>query len=336
MVKLNNEDEIIREAVARLQKLGFSVQLRTHPWTEDSGVVLEVHRGDRSLHLRGNVRRGVRREAVGVVAGRHRTDPSTRILIADLITPAVAEDLRRAGVQFVDTAGNAFLDAPGLYVWVSGNTKGRTRQKLGIGRPAPTRVLFSLMSAPSLLNAPLRQLAEASGVSLGAAQAAVKALLLRGEIVEVRGRRRFADPSALAQRWPEMYVEHLRPNLQLGRFHARHDSWWSEVDLRPYGAFWSGDVAASRMGTLLRPATATLFVDKVPKELVLANRLAADITGTVTFYRRFWGSIGNDDRTDLAPPLLVYADLLAAADSRSLEAAKQVFDNHVLRPFRST
>lgn len=335
IVAVMNSEGIIGAAVDRLQSLGFTVAVRTNRSTSDSDVVLDLQRGDVSLRVEGDVRRHLRRETVGAVAVRHRAAGAARLLIAELVTPAVAEDLRRAGVQFVDTGGNAYLDAPGLFVWVSGKTAGKARLSVGIGRPAPTRVLFALLVQPTLLNAPLRQLAEAGGVSLGAAQAAVKALLLRGEIVEVRARRRFADAAALAERWPEMYVDHLRPHLELGRFRTRQDLWWSQLDLRPYNAAWSGEVAASRMGTLLRPATVTIFAENLPGELVIASRLAADIAGTVRFYRKFWRCPADPDRPDLAPALLVYADLLANGDSRSLEAAKEVFDTHVLRPLRA-
>jgi len=50
----------------------------------------------------------------------HREPP---LLVAPYITREIAERCRQLGLPFLDTAGNAYLEAPGLFVYVTGNNK---------------------------------------------------------------------------------------------------------------------------------------------------------------------------------------------------------------------
>src|SRR5262245_32915917 len=43
------------------------------------------------------------------------------ILVTRYVTPQQAEKLRLANVQFIDTAGNAYINQPPLYILVTGN-----------------------------------------------------------------------------------------------------------------------------------------------------------------------------------------------------------------------
>ena len=43
------------------------------------------------------------------------------LLVTKAVTPAVAEKLRELNIQFIDMAGNAFLNAPGVYLFIQGN-----------------------------------------------------------------------------------------------------------------------------------------------------------------------------------------------------------------------
>lgn len=48
----------------------------------------------------------------------HYDEPG--LLIAPRITPEIAERCRELDIPFIDTAGNAYLHAPGLLVFVKG------------------------------------------------------------------------------------------------------------------------------------------------------------------------------------------------------------------------
>jgi len=72
--------------------------------------------------------------------------------------------------QFVDTAGNAYLEGTGWLIWVVGRKPdpiphphpGRTSTPTGL------KVLFVLLRDPTLATRPYREIAVAAGVALGA------------------------------------------------------------------------------------------------------------------------------------------------------------------------
>jgi hypothetical protein len=53
-------------------------------------------------------------------------------------------------------------------------------------------------------------------------------------------------------------------------------------------------------------------------------RLATD--GNTEILEMFWHPELVNQPTDIAPPLLVYADLTATTDGRNIEAAKEVYE----------
>jgi hypothetical protein len=72
------------------------------------------------------------------------------LLFAPYITPAIANECRKLNIPFLDTAGNAYLKAPGVHVFVTGE---RPREPKGIGTrgggtPAALRVVFALLLQP--------------------------------------------------------------------------------------------------------------------------------------------------------------------------------------------
>ena len=70
----------------------------------------------------------------------------------------------------IDTAGNAYLRAPGLYVFVQGEKRHEPAvERVGIpargGTATALRAAFVLLCRPELLNAPYREIAGAAGTS---------------------------------------------------------------------------------------------------------------------------------------------------------------------------
>jgi len=90
----------------------------------------------------------------------------------------------------------------------------------------------------------------------------------------------------------------------------------------------------------LKPAELTLYVTKVPAALVARQRLLKrpepGHTVPVDFRRRFW-DFSNEPAPDTAiatvPPLLIYADLLAAAEARCQEIADPIYRDRVTESF---
>ena len=93
------------------------------------------------------------------------------LLMADYITPDMAETLRQQGRAFLDAAGNAYIRQAAALVWVTGRKPVAKTMALPLGRafqPTGLQVLFALLCHPDWVNLPYRELATRAGVAHGA------------------------------------------------------------------------------------------------------------------------------------------------------------------------
>lgn len=261
-----------------------------------------------------------------------------------LVTPYLTAELgthcrAKLDLQFMDTAGNAYLRAPGLYVFIRGE-----RPRGGVGPAAGTRgggtatalrVVFALLCKPDLLNAPYRDIVRAAGVALGAVGWVFVDLHRRGYVLggQRTRDRRLLEPGRLVEEWVTNYPIKLRPRLNPRRFRVANPRWWQKTRL-PEGAFWGGEVAAAKLTEHLNPATYTVYMEPARRhegvaQLVRRHQLRADPVGQLEILDTFWNFPGEAKQPELVPPLLVYADLLATLDPRNLEIAKRMREEHV-------
>ena len=119
----------------------------------------------------------------------------------------------------------------------------------------------------------------------------------------------------------------------MGRFRG-DENWWKDIQMDPTLAQWSGEVAAAKLTGYLKPSTITLYADKNRLgELVIANRLKKDPQGNIEIFERFWplgNGFGDGDTTH---PILIYADLAAIGNQRTMETARIIYEQHIDRSF---
>ena len=137
------------------------------------------------------------------------------------------------------------------------------------------------------------------------------------------------EPARLLDEWAANYPVKLRPKLHARHFQAPDPNWWQNAKPVEMHAWWSGEIAADRMTGMLKPATQTLYVapdaaQSSIRTLVARHRLRPDPQGTIEILDAFWNLPRHGQQPDLAPPALVFADLMASLDSRNLEVAKTI------------
>jgi hypothetical protein len=346
------EIDILDHAVQALRRTtGLAAALTTRQPKAPKGTrpdaVIEIEEGGRRVQLFAEVKAVDR--AVALAAVKHRLEPygAKGVLVAPYLTAELAQHCReRLDLQFIDTAGNAYLRTPGLYVFVQGERPQRpTAQTMtgarGRGTATTLRATFVLLCRPDLLNAPYREIAEAAGIGLGTVGGAFLDLERRGYLTTdpQRRNRHLLEPTRLLDEWVTTFPIRLRPKLDPRRFRAPDPGWWDKARL-PDGARWGGEVAAAKLTDYLKPAAATIYLEPAKARdaldrLVQEHRLRADPQGQVEILEAFWKLPGADAAPDLVPPLLVYADLMATLDPRNLEVAKRIrerYIEHALRP----
>lgn len=324
-----NAPDLLQAALAAVQWPGLQ-------WT-----IVEPQRGvadrraDAMLRLRfdgrevlyvADVRRGLRRATLGAALHQLAEYGDKALLVADYITPPMADELRARGVQFIDAAGNAWLRQPPLYVWVKGQRPAQdTVARAAIGRAFQAtglQVLFTLLCKPGAADLPYREIAALAGTAHGTVGWVMAELPKLGFVAQMRGKRRLVDAERLLRQWVVEYAQTLRPRLPLARYAAAKLDWAQTIDATRYGLLLGGEPAAARLTHHLHPGTATFYGEKADRQLLIDQRLQPDRLGNVEVLRRFWTFDG--DTPGMVPPLLVYADLLAIGDTRCLEIAGEM------------
>lgn len=272
--------------------------------------------------------------------GKNYREP--RMLVVPYMTAEMAERCGLLKIPFLDAAGNAYLDAPGLFVCIAGRKKPdlpELAEKVAphqAFKPTGMRTIFVLLLNPALAAKNYRDIAKAAGVALGTVGWVLKDLNAKGYLHEVlQGEKRLYNPDRLMQEWVAFYPVKLRPKLNARRFRAPHPDWWKNIDLAEYQARWGGEVAADKLTGYLKPATFTIYLHGKPDRLILEQRLRPDVNGEVEVLEAFWDAAEEAAwrggyPNDTVPPLLAYADLMATTDSRNLETARMIHDRYLV------
>jgi hypothetical protein len=263
------------------------------------------------------------------------------VLVITHVTAEIAEDLRNDGIQFIDTAGNGYINQPPLYVFIKGNKMpglAKTPPVNRVFKQTGLRVLYALLCNPGLENETYRTIAAKTKVALGMVNWVIKDLNELGFLMEMgKGRARqvrLVQKEKLLDRWIAAYAEQLRPKLVLGRYRGA-EGWWQRAELQPEQALWGGEVAAAKLTDYLKPQTITVYVDQGNLAAVLiSNRLKKDPEGDVELVGRFWQLDAVEANGDMVHPILVYADLLATGNQRNMETAQIIYDKHIIQLVR--
>lgn len=323
----NDDASLLEEALASFkQNTGFKLSL------DNGKLVLEPH----GFQFNVMIKRWVQNVSIGSLVAQLERLPSGSILVADYVNPKLAERLRDNGILFIDTAGNAFVKAGNVHLFIKGNrltsVEKTPRKKSRAFNASGLRLIFHFLQTPSLLNKPYREIAAITGVALGTIGWVINDLKDSGYLssADKPRSRELKSPIDLLDRWAETFPERLKPDLSLGAYQCRSAQLWKDLKPLDHEAAWSGDVGAYLLDGYLTPEMQTLYLPRDElKNLVIKHRLSkADAEhhsedGTIIWvYEKFWS---DEESNGIAPDILVYADLLSTDDPRNLEAAQRIY-----------
>lgn len=246
------------------------------------------------------------------------------LLIAPYISVELAKECRRAGINFLDTAGNAYIDTPAMFVSVTGQARPEVLRipgdKSTLRKASTLRVVFSLLTIDGLVHKPARAIAEAAGVALGPTSEAINDLRGMGYLSGGVREKRLANRDLLLREWAKQYPISLRDKLKPQRCSPAHPDWQSTIKLDKIEAVWSGEMAAALLTDHLVASTGCIYCWGDQRNVLLSQRLRPDPNGPIELLQAFWPRPDTLEAV-VAPTLLVYADLMAGNDGRSREVA---------------
>ncbi|HUF73200.1 MAG TPA: type IV toxin-antitoxin system AbiEi family antitoxin [Gammaproteobacteria bacterium] len=323
-------ENLLNAALATAKKLGVPATLQRAPEGEADAVIL-IGKGRRARQYLAEIKRGLRPATLGATLHQIERYDKPGLLIADYVTPPMAETLKDRGIAFFDAAGNAFLDQPPIYLWIKGERpREETLPRTTVGRafrPGGLKVIFALLCHPEWVDRPYREIAAEAGVAHGTVGWVMTDLQDLGFVADIDQHRRLLQRERLLKQWAEAYARTLRPKLVLQRYRTDLAGWWKNLNVRKYGVQFGGEAAEAQVTRRLRPETITLYTKKIDPRLLVDFALKKDAAGPAELVERFWTF---EDAENATVPLpLIYADLLVTGDARCLEAADLIYERIV-------
>jgi len=196
---------------------------------------------------------------------------------------------------------------------------------------AQLQLLFQFVTHPDSANWSVRRLELAAGISKSKAAQARQQLVAEGLLTPKGKEYQLGPKKLLAERLSSGYAQVLRPKLLVGRF--RFDEKTAELFLArlrnstPSGVRYAltGGPAADLLQHFYRGPEVPMFLEPSSRRTAQELRLLPDSDGPVTLLRAFGETVFWQERDNhiLAPPWLIYAELLNSSDPRAHEAARE-------------
>lgn len=238
------ERHILDTAIAALVKTaGITAHIQTAANGELHDAIIQIEAERRKHRFSAEVKTVDRFETPAMIMAQAKGSNPQPLLVAPYVSRAVAERCRQLGQPFIDTAGNAYLQAPGLFVYIAGQARPaeiRTGKYQALNA-AGLKLMFALLCHPELLHENYRKIATDAGVALGTVASGMRDLDQRGffNLETQPAKRKLLDPERMLQEWVTHYPVTLRPKLNPRRFKADIGR-LQETGLPTGDAFWGG------------------------------------------------------------------------------------------------
>lgn len=318
--------DIERSLSRTLSELTLEFELKR--WiSEETALVNVGHRGFGTVYQLAWLPRPSL-SAVSRLERDNRVDP---LLVAGPhISSRTATALRNAHIDYIDYAGNAHLSFGPVLIDIRGrhgpaiDSRGPSTETSGQTTDAnlfSTRrmqVIFVLLAWPSIAKTPVRAIAEAAGTSVGITQSTLEIMREADYLIGRKLRRR----DELLDLWTAAFRNSLLPKIRQNSFSGNIENWSP-----PPGYLISGESAVE---LIRRPETLTVYVEQFDRFHAVENGWRKSDDPNIEIRRKFWKEpreMTSPDRYKAfaraaAPPILVYADLLASNEPRQCEVAR--------------
>jgi hypothetical protein len=337
MDKLSTEEGLLENAIKSLSEI-FDIKARTSKsfgFDAKDEIELEFNLNGKKIRKSFDLEIQKLPSSVAInqiVLNKYESNRK-QLLVSYYVPPIIAEKLRELDISFIDTKGNAFFKDEEFYIFISSQAKVSEikppRPNL-IFQQSGLKLLFVLLSIPNSENYSYRKLAELCDISLGSVNEIIANLQQEFYLVNQKEKRILVRKDKLLKRWVQGYAETLRPKLKKIYFQTNDTDWQTKIDLNTLNYLWGAEPAASNLTNFLKPSKFTIYTDKFGETArhIIKQGLRPASNGEIEVLETFWNF--EADKINV-PPLLVYADLVASADSRNLEVAKIIYDQYLAR-----
>lgn len=263
-------------------------------------------------------------------------------VLAPVIYPKIADELVAQDINFLDTAGNVYLNEGEVYIYRSGikpTIRTTEKNKSRLFSEAGLKMLFGVLNNPEFINLTYRDMAAAVNISAASISIIINEMLQSNYLHEGHNKRKIINSKkTLLSRWVQGYKEQLKPKLLIGNYTSKSFDLlrnFKEIDIKEINGEWGGEAAANLYTNYLSPGKLSLFVDGDNKKWMSALKLIpSDSEGEIEILKYFWNKnhpifASNIRLPNAVPPLLAYAELITSNDSRNTDTAQRIFDEYI-------
>ncbi|WP_162299803.1 type IV toxin-antitoxin system AbiEi family antitoxin [Marinospirillum perlucidum] len=298
---------------------------------------------DRQVRLLVEARKSLTSTTAGTLISQLQPEQASgKLLMTEYINPVLAEQFRKAGLQFVDAQGNAFIQQPDFFLFICGQKHtAKSQSQPGAFTKTGMLLVFMLLKKPALLEATYRQLAAELSISLGKLTGIMQELADQGYLTRHKqGRRELRQlhqSKQLMQTWVENYPQQLQRHLQKEAFTSDQPDCFERIDAASLPLLWGGEVAAAGYTQgYLQPQKALVYIsgEQLPQLLrharlrkIKPGEYPERVIEVVEPFLPLEKLQGKQE--GLADPLLVYAELLSSLEPRNLETARKLYEHYL-------
>lgn len=324
--------EILNNALQNLEEM-VPIKWNWNPinGTQDPGIDgdLEIQLNDKTIKFNVEIKKDVKNHQMLNIY-EFNSKFHNFLLVSEKLYPRVREELRTNNINYIEGNGNVYLNHEDAFIYIDTNKTVRAQKTTGNRAFTKTglKVVFHFLLNPKLINHTQRKIAETADVGLGNIPRILNGLLENQFILRL-GKNKYVvnDYEDLLNKWIAEYNQTLKPSVFRQRLRFQNEEQeWQSVQFDNEKTVWGGEPAADILTNHLRPENFILYTKETTKDLMINYKLIPDVEGTVWAYDLFWAHDGN---SEIAPKILVYADLMSIGDKRSRETAKMIFDEHI-------
>lgn len=259
---------------------------------------------------------------------------SPSLIIAKKISQSVKQLLKTKKISFIESIGNIYIETGTLYILIEGNKHSEPGNQFTNRAFASTglRLVFNLLLDPTLINLSYREIVKKLDISYANVAYIFKDLEKEGFIpYNKRGFRALKNKGDLLNRWMYAYSKKLKPGLLLGRYkflNAEKFNDWVSIKFESSDTAWGGEPAGGLLTNYLKPEMLTIYTEEPILSLIKKMKIVSSRDGNIFIYQKFWKK-SEETITQIAPVLLVYADLMTSNDERCLETAGIIYEKYI-------
>lgn len=259
------------------------------------------------------------------------------LVISKRIFPSIKETLRANHISYLEGNGSVFLKNEDVYIWID-NERSLPKTKVkgtNAFTKAGLKIILHFLLDNTIVNLTYRQIAAITDTSIANINYVINGLIAGGFLIRLDKRRlSLINKKKLLEKWIDAYEEKLKPKILVGtfRFLKQEDFMqWKTLHLQTGKDYWGGEPGGNLLTDYLQPETLTLYTMQSRADLIKNLRLIPDENGNVIVYKKFWNL--NNVNWNIAPPALIYADLINTGDRRCMETAQKVYNEYLQTEF---